>query len=130
MLYAQTLGLNSWYIGGTFKKSVKKLVNDKPVIGVLVIGYGQTQGVAHKSKTPEEVSRYEGKEIPSWFKEGVQAALLAPTALNRQKFMLIGHGNKVKLEMNLNEICANENYGLIKYHFELGAGKDNFVWDK
>ena len=127
MLYAQTLGLNTWYVGGTFNRGVSKYVPNKKVIGIVAIGYGINNGVAHKSKTLEEVSSYDGT-MPEWFKNGILASLLAPTALNKQDFILIGNGNKVKIECN-NGIFTGSNVGLIKYHFELGAGKENFEWE-
>jgi len=128
MLYAQTLGLNTWWVGGTFNRSVRRYVDNKKVTGIIAIGYGQTQGVPHKSKNVEDVSKYEGTIIPPWFISGVDGALLAPTALNKQNFMLIGNGNRVKIECS-NGIFTGSNVGLIKYHFELGAGKGNFEWD-
>ena len=128
MLYAQTLGLNTWWVGGTFNRSVSSYVDNKKVTGIIAIGYGQTQGVPHKSKNVEDVSKYEGTIIPSWFISGVDGALLAPTALNKQDFMLIGNGNRVKIECS-NGIFTGSNVGLIKYHFELGAGKGNFEWE-
>ena len=128
MLYAQTLGLNTWWVGGTFNRSVRRYVDNKKVTGIIAIGYGQTQGVPHKSKNVEDVSKYEGTIIPSWFISGVDGALLAPTALNKQDFMLIGNGNRVKIECS-NGIFTGSNVGLIKYHFELGAGKGNFEWE-
>lgn len=128
MLYAQTLGLNTWWVGGTFNRSVRRYVDNKKVTGIIAIGYGQTQGVPHKSKKVEDVSKYEGTIIPPWFISGVDGALLAPTALNKQDFMLIGNGNRVKIECS-NGIFTGSNVGLIKYHFELGAGKGNFEWD-
>jgi len=128
MLYAQTLGLNTWWVGGTFNRSVRRYVDNKKVTGIIAIGYGQTQGVPHKSKNVEDVSKYEGTIIPPWFISGVDGALLAPTALNKQDFMLIGNGNRVKIECS-NGIFTGSNVGLIKYHFELGAGKGNFEWD-
>lgn len=128
MLYAQTLGLNTWWVGGTFNRSVRRYVDNKKVTGIIAIGYGQTQGVPHKSKNVEDVSKYEGTIIPPWFISGVDGALLAPTALNKQDFMLIGNGNRVKIECS-NGIFTGSNVGLIKYHFELGAGKGNFEWE-
>lgn len=128
MLYAQTLGLNTWWVGGTFNRSVSQYVDNKKVTGIIAIGYGQTQGTPHKSKIVEDVSKYSGKIIPAWFVSGVDAALLAPTALNKQDFMIIGNGNKVKIECE-NGIFTGSNVGLIKYHFELGAGKENFEWE-
>lgn len=126
MLYAQTLGLNTWWVGGTYNRSVAQFVNNKKVIGIIAIGYGQTQGVQHKLRSPNDVSLYDG-EMPQWFVDGVEAALLAPTALNKQDFMVTGHNNKVKIECS-KSIFAEANLGLVKYHFELGAGKNNFMW--
>lgn len=86
MLYAQTLGLNTWWVGGTFNRSVSQYVENKKVTGIIAIGYGESQGKPHKSKMVEDVSKYNGTVIPSWFISGVDGALLAPTALNKQDF--------------------------------------------
>lgn len=127
MLYAQTLGLNTWYVGGTFNRGVSKYVPNKKVIGIVAIGYGVNNGIAHKSKTLEEVSSYDGT-MPEWFQNGIEASLLAPTALNKQDYKIIGKDKKVKIEID-NGIFTGANKGLIKYHFELGAGKENFDWE-
>ena len=128
MLFAQTLGLNTWWVGGTFNRAVSQYVDNKKVTGIIAIGYGESQGKPHKSKMVEDASKYNGTEIPSWFISGVDGALLAPTALNKQDFMIIGNKNKVKIECD-NGIFTGSNVGLIKYHFELGAGKENFKWE-
>ena len=128
MLFAQTLGLNTWWVGGTFNRSVSQYVDNKKVTGIIAIGYGESQGKPHKSKMVEDVSNYNGTVIPSWFISGVDGALLAPTALNKQDFMIIGNKNKVKIACD-NGIFTGSNVGLIKYHFELGAGKENFKWE-
>lgn len=129
ILYAQTLGLNTWWCGGMFnsKAARKQLQNaDVRVNGVIAIGYGQTQGVPHKSKTAAEISRYIGNE-PQWFKDGVEALLCAPTALNKQPYMVTGDGNKVTLTAGEGHF-AGIDLGIGKYHFEVGAGKENFEW--
>ena len=128
MLYAQTLGLNTWWIGGVFnKKHISELVPGKFVPGIVVVGHGVTQGVPHKNKPADKVSEYKGGEAPEWFNAGVEAALLAPTALNRQKFMLVGEGNKVTLSYAPGPMSGSDK-GIVKHHFELGAGKENFEW--
>lgn len=130
MLFAQTLGLNSWWVGGTFsKKGVKKNVDStdiEKIIGVIAIGYGATQGVPHKSKRPEEISHYSGT-APEWFVKGVEAVLLAPTALNKQAFSIQGDGRKVSMACN-NGKFSNIDLGIGKYHFEVGAENENFEW--
>lgn len=127
MLYARTLGLNTWYVGGTFNRGVSKYVPNHKVIGIVAIGYGVNNGVAHKPKKIEEVASYEGT-MPKWFQDGIEASLLAPTALNKQDYKMIGKGNKVKIEID-NGIFTDVNKGLLKYHFELGAGKEYFEWE-
>ena len=67
------------------------------------------------------------RNAPKWFKDGITAALLAPTALNRQPFNIIGDGNRVAITCE-GGIFAGANLGLVKYHFEIGAGKENFEW--
>ncbi len=127
MLYAQTLGLNTWWVGGTFnRKKVSVMVPDVKVIGVVAVGYGAVQGIPHKTKTSEEVSSYKG-EMPDWFRSGVDAALLAPTALAKQAFFIRGEGRTVSITCE-NGIFSGADRGLVKYHFELGAGRENFEW--
>jgi len=126
MLYAQTLGLNTWYVGGTFNRRVSKYVKSKKVVGIIVVGYGEKQGTPHKSKAAKDVSSVDDK-TPEWFANGVETSLLAPTALNKQDYIITRNGNKVKIE-NQNGVFTGVNRGLIKYHFELGAGKENFEW--
>lgn len=126
MLFAQTLGLNTWWIGGTFsRKNVEQAAPGKKVIGIVAVGFGVTSGVAHKSKTAAEVSSYEGP-APQWFADGVQAALLAPTALNKQCFRIVGAGGKVSISEN-GGTFSGADIGIVKYHFELGAG-NAFDW--
>ena len=127
MLYAQTLGLNTWWVGGTFnKRLMTEVVSSDIVVGVIAVGYGQNQGVPHKTKTAKQVSSYKG-EAPVWFKDGIEAALLAPTSLAKQAFMIKGRGNQVSISCK-NGIFTGVDTGLVKYHFELGAGKDKFEW--
>lgn len=126
-LYAQTLGLNSWWVGGTYSKnSASKDVEGSVINGIIALGYGQVQGEPHKSKAFEDVCQYEGT-MPEWFKQGVESALLAPTAMNKQKFMITGKGNGVSITCD-NGKWSGTDLGIVKYHFEVGAGKDNFQW--
>ena len=130
ILYAQSLGLNTWWCGGMFNgKNALKHLDDKDVRvnGVIAIGYGKTQGVPHKSKTADQVSHFKG-DAPGWFKSGIKALLLAPSALNRQPYIVNGEGNKVSLKVK-NGTFSQVDLGIGKYFFELGAGKSNFEWE-
>lgn len=129
MLFAQTLGLNSWWVGGTYsRKGVGR--NAAPeaekILGLIALGYGAVQGVPHRSKKPGEVAAYEGP-APEWFARGVEALLLAPTALNRQAFTVRGEGRRVSLTCD-NGAFSGVDLGIGKYHFEIGAGRENFDW--
>lgn len=129
ILYAQTLGLNTWWVGGMFsgKGALKNLSNkDVRVNGVIAVGYGRTQGVPHKSKTAAEISEYNG-DTPQWFVDGVNALLYAPTALNKQPYIVKGDGNTVFISAGDGHFSGID-LGIGKYHFEVGAGKENFVW--
>lgn len=131
IVYAQTLGLNTWWVGGMFnKKGAEKNLSDSSVRvnGIIAVGYGATQGVPHKSKTAAEISEYNGT-APKWFTSGMEALLLAPTALNKQAFKVHGDGNKVTITCDSGHF-AGIDLGIGKYHFELGAGKRNFEWAK
>lgn len=131
ILYAQTLGLNTWWIGGMFhgRGALKHLSNkDVRVNGVIAVGYGKTQGVPHKSKTAAEISEYSG-DTPQWFIDGVNALLHAPTALNKQPYLVKGAGNRVSISAGDGHFSGID-LGIGKYHFEVGAGKENFEWEQ
>ncbi len=127
MLYAQTLGLNTWWIGGTYKKRIcRAQAGGNRVTGIIAVGHGKANGKPHRSKKSEQVAFYEGEE-PHWFKKGVEAALLAPTALNRQAFFIRGRERSVSIKY-ADGMCSASDLGIVKYHFMLGAGSDNFLW--
>lgn len=103
-----------------------KIAKGEKLVCVLSLGYGVTQGVPHKSKPMDALCKVEGK-IPGWFKSGMEAALLAPTATNQQKFLLTLSGNTVKAEAT-GGFYKDVDLGIVKYHFEIGAGKEHFTW--
>ena len=127
-LRAQQLGLNSCWVAMSYQKIKSAYVvgNGEKLCLVIALGYGKTQGVAHKSKTPAEVVKTD-VGMPDWFKKGVEAALLAPTAMNQQKFSFALSGNKVTVKAGMG-FYAKVDLGIVKYHFEIGAGKENFCW--
>ena len=135
VLLAQTLGLNTCWVGLSYSKVPGTYVLDEgeKIACYIAIGYGETQGVGHKIKTVEQVSN--ASDItPSWFRKGVEAALLAPTAVNQQKFSF----EYVGMNNNRHQVRAKKGFsmigytkmdlGIAKYHFEVGAGTDNFDW--
>jgi len=135
VLLAQMLGLNTCWVGLSYSKvpGTFVLANDEKIACYIALGYGETQGASHKVKTIEQVSNV-SDITPSWFKRGVQAALYAPTAINQQKFYF----EYVRVENNQHKVLAKKGFSLVGYthmdlgiakcHFEIGAGKENFVW--
>ena len=135
VLYAQTLGLNTCWVGLSYRKvpEAYNIGKEEKLVCMIALGYGEIQGVAHKIKTVEQVSN--ASDItPSWFKKGVEAALLAPTAVNQQKFSFeyVGMNNnrhQVKAKKGISMIGYTQiDLGIAKYHFEIGAGKENYIW--
>ena len=132
VLFAQTLGLNTCWVGLSYRKvpEAYNVGKDEKLVCMIAIGYGETQGVGHKIKTVEQVSNV-SDITPSWFKKGIEAALLAPTAVNQQKFSF----EHVGVKNNCHQIRAKKGFsmigytkmdlGIAKYHFEIGAGKVN-----
>ena len=135
VLLAQTLGLNTCWVGLSYSKvpGTYVLEEGEKIACYIAIGYGETQGSGHKIKTVEQVSN--ASDItPSWFKKGIEAALLAPTAVNQQKFSFeyVGMSNnrhQVRAKKGFSMIGYTQmDLGIAKYHFEVGAGKVNFEW--
>ena len=122
------LGINSCFVGGTYKKKkVKNQLKDayRNVL-VLAIGYGENNGKPAKTKTIDEISI--SKDVPDWYKKGLEMVLYAPSAVNQKKwkFELVSL-NEVKIK-SYGKFYPNVDLGIAKYHFEIGAGKDNFKW--
>ena len=135
VLLAQTLGLNTCWVGLSYSKvpGTYVLEEGEKIACYIAIGYGETQGVGHKIKTVGQVSNA-SDATPSWFRKGVEAALLAPTAVNQQKFSFeyVGMSNnrhQVRAKKGFSMIGYTQmDLGIAKYHFEVGAGKVNFEW--
>ncbi|MBR6212709.1 MAG: nitroreductase [Bacteroidales bacterium] len=139
VLLAQTMGLNTCWAGVSYTKipGTYELEDGEKIGCYIALGYGETQGKGHKVKDIREISN--ASDItPKWFNQGVEAALLAPTAVNQQKFYLeyLGFKDYSKLpKVAAKPVFSMIGYskmdlGIVKYHFEIGAGKDNFDWDK
>ncbi len=128
VLKAQELGLNTCWAALTHGKSAANLGPDEREVILIALGYGKTQGVPHRGKSVQAVSNA-GESAPAWFHDGVEAALLAPTAVNQQKFRFqLLDGNRVSAKAGLIGSCLKIDLGIVKCHFELGAGRDNFTW--
>ena len=131
VLLAQTLGLNTCWVGLTYKKTpgVFTLREDDIVHCVISLGFGITPGVQHPQRPKENFYESDGLP-PEWFLAGLEAALLAPSAINQQKFKFILHpGNVVEAKALFSMAGYSRlDLGIVKCHFEIGAGKESFSW--
>lgn len=132
VLFAQGIGLNTCFVGLTYKKidGAFQVADDEKVVLCVAIGYGEADGWrTHKIKRPDQVSNVT-PESPQWFKDGVDAALLAPTAINQQKFhfeFIPEDGVKPSKGTSLAGYTKID-LGIAMYNFEIGAGRENFHW--
>ncbi len=129
VLTAQTLGLNTCWVALTLRRGAVRRRCTQPgerLACTLALGYGATQGVPHTSK-PLEALYQSAQPIPDWFRRGMEAAALAPTAVNQQKFCLTLQGSTVSAQ-SLSTFFGEIDLGIVKYHFEVGAGRENFTW--
>lgn len=129
VLKAQQLGLNTCWVALTMSKgAVKKNVKigpDEKLVCVIAIGSGTTQGIAHKSKPMDDLCHIAQK--PEWFVNGMKAVMLAPTAVNQQKFQLSLDGDQATAKTT-GGFYSDIDLGIAKYHFEIGAKKDRSIW--
>lgn len=127
VLKATQLGLDTCWVALTFRRRRCRcaVAPGEKLVCVVALGYGKTHGVPHKSRPLADVCKAEG-EPPAWFRSGAEAALLAPTATNQQRFLLTLTDGGVKAE-STGGFYAKVDLGIVKYHFEIGAGIDHFT---
>lgn len=128
VLSAQQMGLNTCWVAMTYQKikTAFLVAPGEKLCIVIALGYGETQGVAHKSKALSEVAKADEK-MPDWFLKGAEAALLAPTAMNQQKFTFTLNKDQVSAKAGLG-FYTKIDLGIAKYHFEVGAGSERVKW--
>ncbi len=130
VLLAQMMGLNTCWVALTFRRGKSKgkcnVGRGEKLHCTISLGYGITQGVQHRSRPMEDVCRTD-REMPEWFRDGMSAALLAPTAINQQKFMIELERDTVSARAT-GGFYSKVDLGIVRYHFEIGAGKENFSW--
>lgn len=136
VLYAQQIGLNTCWAGLSYSKvkGTYELEDGEKIACYIALGYSETPGIQHKSKALTEISNLDAQS-PEWFRKGVEAAALAPTAVNQQKFFIEYQGPKegeslprVKFDKGHSVIGYTKmDKGIARYHFELGASGGNIT---
>lgn len=122
VLKAQELGLNTCWVALTHGKSKAVVGKGEKEVCLIAFGYGVTQGVPHKSKPMQELCTC-AEPMPERFLSGMNAAALAPTAMNQQKFRF-----ELLADGTVKATCGSGFYtkldlGIVKYHFETVSGK-------
>lgn len=121
VLLAQSLGLNTCWVAMTHGKSAAQIGAGERQACLISLGYGSTQGVPHVSKPMEQLVKADG-ELPDWFREGMEAVMLAPTAMNQQKFLFTLQGDKVTATAGRG-FYTGMDLGIARYHYEAVTGR-------
>ena len=126
VLEAQALGLNTCWVAGTYYKGKCKANKNagEKIVCVIALGYGENQGLAHKSKPLSKlctVPEADLPDAPAWFREGLEAAILAPTALNQQMFFVSLEGDEAAVTTK-GGMMTQLDLGIVKYNFEAASG--------
>lgn len=136
VLMAQQMGLGTCWVGGSYRKirGAYELAGDDKMVGLIAIGYPDQVGRTHSVKSVQQVSNAD-EQSPEWFVNGVRSALMAPTAVNQQKFhfeLLPSEGSerpRVRATSGRSIYGHTKlDLGIVKLHFEIGAGMQTFEW--
>ena len=129
VLLAQRLGLNTCWVALTFSRRKARIVlnEGEKLLLVIALGYGASPGTPHRSKTMGQLIRCP-LPMPDWFRRGAEYAMLAPTAMNQQKFLLELTGENTVRATARRGPYTKLDLGIVQYHFEQAAGAENFKW--
>lgn len=154
VLTAQELGLNTcWCAICSRKKSKAVLRGDKKVRIVIAVGLGKTQGKERKTKPLSELCTVEGSSaaggvgagaeagasagagagadtLPVWFATAMEAAQLAPTAMNSQNFLITlrADGKTVSARATKEGAWSAIDLGIVRRNFEEAANETGADW--
>lgn len=136
LLFAEELGLDTCWVGGTFDRESFSYPEEEDVQAVILLGYAGESGLKEKimnsflprKKRPWE-SRIEGDSpYPKWVREGMEAVALAPSALNKQKPFFHYHEGILTATVENTYEMDLVDLGIAKYHFEVAVGSGHFVF--
>ena len=130
VLAAQDMGLNTcWCALFSRKKSHAVVVPGKKVRLVIAVGHGKTQGFSRKTKSVEALSSVECAKAPAWFAAAMEAAQLAPTAMNNQNFKitLLSDGKTVRIDAPQSGLNVIDE-GIVRCNFEIAANEAGADW--
>lgn len=134
VLAAQDMGLNTcWCALCSRKKSRAVVAPGKKIRLIIAVGHGKTQGFSRKTKSVEALSSVECVKAPAWFAAAMEAAQLAPTAMNNQNFKitLFSDGKTVCIDAPKSGLNVIDE-GIVRCNFEIAANEagDDWRWER
>lgn len=130
VLAAQDMGFNTcWCALCSRKKSRAVVATGKKIRLVIAVGHGKTQGFSRKTKSVEALSSVECAKAPAWFAAAMEAAQLAPTAMNNQNFKitLLSDGKTVRIDAPQSGLNVIDE-GIVRCNFEIAANEAGADW--
>ena len=133
ILEATAMGLSTCWVGTSYdKNAAKELCEGNEVLYcVIAVGYSDEKhslkermmeyGMHRQNKSKEALIEAE-EPVPEWFKQGMDAVYLAPTARNLRPFVFEYKDGQVTASITSPTETAMIDLGIAKLHFELGAG--------
>jgi len=123
VLEAQMMGLNTCWVAGTYSRGKCRADKDagEKIVCIIAIGYGINEGTKHKSKPLGKLCTVKEPDMPIWFKNGVKAAMMAPTAINQQKFVISLENDEPVIKAGMGPLIKID-LGIVKYNFEAASG--------
>ena len=125
VLMLTQMNLGTCWVAGTFHPEKMKVQPEegKECRIVIAVGYIDPFHIP----AYHEPKFYELPDEPDWYQGGISAAMMAPQAMGRKDFRFGHTGNVVRVEKPLDPFRYFD-LGILKLHFELGAGRENFTW--
>ena len=130
VLAAQDMELNTcWCALCSRKKSCAVVAPGKKIRLIIAVGHGKTQGFSRKTKSVEALSSVECAKAPAWFAAAMEAAQLAPTAMNNQNFKitLLSDGKTVRIDAPKSGLNVIDE-GIVRCNFEIAANEAGADW--
>lgn len=130
VLSAQEAGLNTCWVAMCSRRKNKAVcASGEKVRLVIAVGYGKTQGAQRKTKGADELSTIECANAPAWFATALEAAQLAPTAMNNQNFhVTLREDGKTVLITAPKGGWNTLDLGIVKRNFEEAANEFGADW--
>ena len=122
VIAAQMMGLNTCWVAGTYGRGKCKADTEagEKIVCVIAIGFGENEGVKHRSRPLAQLCSVAEADMPAWFRNGVKAAMMAPTAMNQQKFRISLEDGKAVITAGRGPMTKID-LGIVKYNFEAAS---------